>query len=285
MENKNLPTLNLDDGKVIATLKATIAKDLTSEEFDLFREICRGTGLNPFKREIWAIKSKGYINKRGEQVDGKLQIMTGINGFYEIANNDVNFDGIESGLVGPMGDLVNQAYPKQDWIGAWARVHLKTRKVPVEYCVMRDECDQSRLDPYYPERGIWRVRPRIMTMKCAEALALRKALPQKLNFLYVEEEILESSQSEAIKIETIAPKAIGGPFYYSGRSLSPDRQPKFDEYMRKKNAIKFADGVWKSSEEIKSKEAAAQLISEAEAFELAVVVEADDMEKEAASNG
>jgi hypothetical protein len=50
-------------------------------------QYCKATGLNPFKKEIWCIKaSQG------------LQIMTGINGFWAIANASDTFDGAEVGL-------------------------------------------------------------------------------------------------------------------------------------------------------------------------------------------
>lgn len=289
--NKNLPTLNLDDGKVIATLKATVAKDLTNEEFELFSQICRATGLNPFKREIWAIKGKSYTNKRGEHVEGRLQLMTGINGFYEIANNDPNFDGIETGLIAPNGDLVNQAYPKPDWIGAWARVYLKNRRIPVECCAMRAEYDLSLLEEYYKPNGIWKTKPRIMNMKCAEGLALRKALPQKLNGLYVEEEMPKIFSAPVESVPMISAPAVQPAIaptnwtYYSGETLSEADFQGFVKFMREKNCIRVLnDLIWKSPVKLRSKKLDALEISEADANQM--IAETTDMlaEQEAISH-
>lgn len=168
IENHNM--INLNDEKTLATLKQTVAKGATNEEFAMFVNFCKGTGLNPFKKEIWFIKTS-----RG------VQLMTGINGFFSIANNHPQFDGYETGLVAPDGSYVSQSYPKSDYIGSWCKVYRKDRRVPTEAVTMLAEYDKKQ--------SIWISMKRIMIQKCAESVALRKAFPQELNGLYTQEEM------------------------------------------------------------------------------------------------
>lgn len=176
METKELRAVNYSDPSVVQTIRETVAIGATDAELAMFLELARATGLNPFKREIWFIKA-----------GGRPQIMTGINGFHAIANRSVQYDGIESGLISPTGELVSAAYPNADYIGAWCRVHRKDRRVPTEGIAMLNEYDKGQ--------GNWSRMRRVMINKCAESIALRKAFPQELGGLYTAEEMpLEFAQ-------------------------------------------------------------------------------------------
>lgn len=170
MENKDLMTLDFNRAEVVKTLKATVASGLTDAEFLLFAEHCKGTGLNPFKREVWAIK-----------VSGKLQLMTGIGGYFTIANRHPKFDGYEEGYVGKDGQELPDTYSGNDFIGAWCKVYRKDRKMPAKGVAFNAE--------YKKNYGNWQSMPRVMILKCAESIALRKAFPQELNGTYTAEEM------------------------------------------------------------------------------------------------
>ena len=190
---RQLVKIDYDDSKLVEALRNTIAKKLNDEEFFLFLQFCKGTQLNAFKREIWAIKTEGYVNKYGKWVDGQLQIMTGINGFYAIANANPNYDGLQSGLIDPEGREVPLTYPKNNFIGAWARVFVKDRSIPTYSVTMLSEYAK----PNQKGTNNWSTMPRTMNVKCAEAQGLRKALPQHLNGLYIPEEMGPDYEPEA----------------------------------------------------------------------------------------
>jgi len=163
--------IDWNDKEMRAVVKNAVAADLTDAEFAVFALYAQSTGLNPLKKEIWAIKSKAYVNKQGRQVDAKLTIMTGINGFYEIANRHPQFDGLESDV----GE-----WKENQPVVAWAKAYRKDRKFPgagearwVEF---------YKPNPYGRE-GTWEKMPSLMLKKCAEAQALKKAFPQELNGL------------------------------------------------------------------------------------------------------
>lgn len=176
-----------------ALMKNTIAQGASDPELDMFIEICKATGLNPFKREIWFIKTQGYTDKRGKQHEGRVQIMTGINGFYEIANGYPEFDGIERDygpdlavdVVDANGNLLKKI-KAPEWVET--RAYRKDRTRPTVSRVKWVEYAQD-LASAYGKLSNWAQKPTVMLEKCADATALRKAFPQKLNGLYVEEEI------------------------------------------------------------------------------------------------
>lgn len=163
-------TPDYSKAEVVDVIKKTVAIGATDAELQVFFGLCKATGLNPFKKEVWFIKA-----------GNKAQIMTGINGFFTVANNNPNFDGHESGLVAPDGSFVSAAYPKDDFIGGWAKVYRKDRRIPTEGIAMVKDYDKKQSN--------WNTMKRVMIIKCAESVALRKAFPQEMNGLYTAEEM------------------------------------------------------------------------------------------------
>ena len=94
---------------LLASLRDTVAPGLTNAEFLLFSEIVKATGLNPVTKEVWAIKA-----------GGRLQIMTGINGFLKIANSHPQFDGME----------LSYEWDGKALLSATAKVYRKDRRFP-----------------------------------------------------------------------------------------------------------------------------------------------------------
>lgn len=166
-----LTTIDYSNAELLTTLRNTVAVGATPAEFDMFVQFCRSTGLNPFKKEIWFIK---------DQRSGRLQMMTGINGFWTLANSFEEFDGAETGMISASGEWV-KSVPDDSFIGAWCRVYRKDRRIPQE--------GEALLSDYKKPFGMWTTAPRIMIKKVAESIALRKAFPTQLNGLYTAEEM------------------------------------------------------------------------------------------------
>lgn len=193
---KNLPVtreqggslIDYNDPKMVATLKATVALGATDEEFAMFAGLCKSTGLNPFKREVWFIKTKGYRKRDGTEVPPRVQIMTGVNGFVAIANSHPQFDGIETEVERGKDGLP---------IKAVAKVWRKDRKLP-------SVAEALWVEYYKPNsnghKGTWEQMPSVMLAKCAKSLALREAFPQELNGLNTQEEMdAEETRREALE--------------------------------------------------------------------------------------
>jgi len=185
--SKEMTVIDYTNKEIIQTLVATVAQGLNPQEFALFAEHCKGTGLNPFKKEVWAIKA-----------GGRLQIMTGNQGFHTIANSHPQYDGMETGFVGKAGEYLPMTYPANDFIGSWAKVYRKDRRIPLEAVAMLAEYDKGQSN--------WKTMRRIMIVKCAESLALRKAFPQELNGLYSAEE-MPADYSQVV-VEEVKPTVL-----------------------------------------------------------------------------
>lgn len=146
-------------------LLATVAKGATESEFLMFLEFCKSTGLNPYKKEIWFIKTD----------KGGVQMMTGINGFLAIANRNPNYDGMEVSIDEQDGKLIS----------ATAKVYRKDRKYP--------SCATVYFNEYFKPtkfgNGMWEKMPKMMLQKVAKSVALREAFPQELGGMYTQEEM------------------------------------------------------------------------------------------------
>lgn len=204
-----LQTINYDDKQIVKTMQETVARGTTPAEFALFVQYCKATGLNPFKKEIWCIKA-----------NQGLQIMTGINGFWAIANASSTFDGAEVGLINASGEWV-KTVPDNSFIGAWCRVYRKDRRIPME--------GEALLADYAKGFGLWKTAPRIMIKKVAESIALRKAFPQELNGLYTREEM----PAEYTPVETPAVEVAAEPVVVKDEpkkhvTLAEDDLPDWD---------------------------------------------------------
>ena len=154
--------LNFEDKALIATIKDTVAKGATDTEFRMFVELCKSTGLNPLKKEVWFIKTQ-----RG------AQIMTGINGYLQIANRHPQFDG--------MTEPQFEQDAKGFIISCRVEVHRKDRKLPAVGKVFMAE--------YGGITPIWQKMPRVMLAKVAKSVALREAFPVELCGVYTQEEM------------------------------------------------------------------------------------------------
>ncbi len=157
--SKELTTTN-NSIEMLHALRNTVAPGLTEPEFMLFAEMCRATGLNPATKEIWAIKA-----------GGRLQLMTGINGFLRIANSHPQFDGME----------VSFEWDGKALVSCTVKVHRKDRKFPSVATAYWSE--------YAKQTPIWRTMPTVMLSKCAKSLAIREAFIQELGGLYTAEEM------------------------------------------------------------------------------------------------
>lgn len=196
MSNLFKTDMDFNDPKFIETIRKTVASEANDQEFQMFIAMAAAAKLNPLKREIWFIKTKGYQKKDGTEVEGKAQIITGINGFYAIANSHKEFDGMES-------DIVEDE--KGNILYAWAKVWRKDRKYPStgkakfsEYCKPA-EVKQNGKGESYQVQGVWQKFPSAMILKVAEAQAIRKAFIQQAGGIYLQEEFDNTQQEEGVQ--------------------------------------------------------------------------------------
>ena len=162
------------------------AKGATPEEFALLMEIARALQLDPLKRQIHFVKRTA---KDGDRWVDVWATQTGIDGFRSIAEETGLYDGQDE----PEYGFVETSNPKTgEILGkrlelARVKVYRKDIGRPFVGVAYFDEFVQVTRDKV-PVK-MWAEKPRTMLAKCAEALAFRKAFPQKLSKVYVGEEL------------------------------------------------------------------------------------------------
>ena len=210
-------------------VRETIAPGCSDAELMLFAKVCERTGLDPFARQIYALKRK-VKDDSGNWVE-RMSLQTSIDGLRVIAERTSDYGG----QLGPQWCGEDAAW--QDvWLKAEppaaARVGIvrKGFEDPVWAIALYREYVQTyknngELSPTH----MWAEKPSLMLAKCAEALALRKAFPNDMSGVYTEDEIPAPSDGEKVMTDLQDVKATGGT---SGRHTppplaAPDRGPKF----------------------------------------------------------
>jgi phage recombination protein Bet len=166
----------------VQLISSTIAPGCTNDELRLFAYACQRTGLDPFSKQIYAIK-------RG----GKMTIQAGIDGLRAIAERTGQLDGSQTEWCGEEGDW------RDVWLAAKPPAAAKTtiwRKGSQHPFV-----GVARFADYNGGQGLWSKMPAAMIAKCSEALALRKAFPADMSGVYTTDEMDQATEPVTVTTE------------------------------------------------------------------------------------
>lgn len=173
----------------IQLLKNTITKNLDDTEFQLFMLICKKKKLDPFTKQVYAIKWPRR-NQPAEMV-----IIVGIGGYRSMAarSHKKDFGGTSGGVL---------TWPEHDWPENRLKVTPAGKRIPATATVEAfrksgakgsatvwwEEFAPKDADLTDTRSDFWNRMPKHMLIKCAEAHALRKVFPD-LSDIYSEEEM------------------------------------------------------------------------------------------------
>lgn len=204
----------------LALIRRTVAADTTADEFDMFIEVCKRVGLDPFRKQIYClVYNKDNAEKR------KVVFITAIDGLRAVADRsrayrpddqETQFE-IDDTLKGPSNPrglvkAVVRAYklaPDGQWHAVVGTAYWS------EFAPMKEDAEggydwvdtgEKWPDTGKPKKrkvprgeittvpsGKWGEMPFVMLAKCAEAQALRRGWPEDLSGIYAPEEMERTS--------------------------------------------------------------------------------------------
>lgn len=241
--------LDIYTDEQVDLIKRTICAKATDDELQLFVMQCQRTGLDPFSKQIHAVKR--WSGKEKREV---MAIQVSIDGARLIAQRSGQYAG-QDGPYWCGKDGV--------WKDAWLESGLP---VAARVGVMRHGFNGylyavAKFDTYKQTvkggelNSFWSRMPEVMIAKCAEMLALRRAFPQELSGLYSDEEMAQADNQEAsvnmhsaiqpARIESVEDKL---------EEAFKDREAAVNGFCRSKNVIGVAD-TWRDMDEKHKKSA------------------------------
>jgi phage recombination protein Bet len=193
----------------IDLVKRTIAKGTTDDELQMFVKTCERTGLDPFARQIYAVKR--WDGRERREV---MSIQVSIDGFRLIADRACRARGFLRSEE-PTLYCGDDAVWREEWLASTPPTAAKYTTVIVGpngltarfTAVARFAAYCQKTKDGRPS-GLWGGMPEVMIAKCAEALALRKAFPAELSGLYTTDEMAQAAAPAASE-NTTAPYARG----------------------------------------------------------------------------
>ena len=159
----------------IQLIRDMCAKDCTENEFLLLMQLAKTYQLDPFAKQIWAVK---YGNN-------PAAIFCGRDGFLAIAHRSGQFDGMASGT----------RRDEEGKLLGWCKVYRKDMSHPFEV--------EVSLSEYSTGKNLWQAKPETMICKVAESHALRRAF--SISGLYSPEEIDTGDRPEPRYVSEVPP--------------------------------------------------------------------------------
>ncbi len=169
------------DQSKLAEVKKLFAPKLTDDEFNTFVWIWQATWLNPFLREIWAVKYSWQSANIFIWRDGYRKSAQ--------ANKEYDYHTTDSVYSNDIFEVANR------WTLVWA------------YCIVKRKSSTKAMfsfvdiSEYNTNQSVWKQKPATMIKKVAEAQALRWSFQELFAWTYDESEEPKGENKQEIDEE------------------------------------------------------------------------------------
>ncbi len=185
----------LTDADIQTLVEANIIpKGTPKAQVSVFARTCLERNLSPFSKQI-------YLMKRETKQGTRYNTQTSIDGFRSIAERTNKYAGSDDYLFDEgitEYQMIKDARTKPTTATATVHKILPSGQIfPIRAT--------ARWQEYYPGATLgfmWDKMPFLMLGKCAEALALRKAFPEQLGSIYINEEMQQAEDTVIVETPT-----------------------------------------------------------------------------------
>lgn len=188
----------------VQLMKRTIAPpgaNVTDDEFAVFLEQCKRTGMDPLIKECYLVPRRAKV---GDNWVERYEFQAAAGGMLARAERYADYRGYRSGVVHKhdrctidqaAGTVQHTWEPghRGEVIGAWAIVYREGRNASVVWVDF--DAYVQRTNKGEPTK-FWATIPDTMIEKCALAAALRKAFPSSFGTIYIPEEMLSGVEDD-----------------------------------------------------------------------------------------
>jgi phage recombination protein Bet len=175
--------LDWTSNTTVSDLKQQFGSGLTDSEFSMFMMLSKNTGLNPFLKEVWAVKydknvpAQIFISRDGyRRVIGQNPSYRGHCSDAVYSNDEFHCD-IQTGAIHHKMNFKDRGR----LIGAYSKVLMENADIPYYVFVNIEEYDKNN--------SIWKEKKATMIKKVAECQAIRMAAYNQLAGTYSPDEV------------------------------------------------------------------------------------------------
>ena len=216
----------------------TMNKGLNEQQTKQFLAVAGTFGLNPWKREVYAVT---YKNKDGST---DMSIVTGYETYIKRAEMNPNYDGYDikfngtfkKGTVTKSGKngawQVEAIIPEGD-VSCTCTVYRKDRAHPIVEEVFFDEYNQNN--------SMWQSKPRTMLKKVAIVSAFRKAFPIDFGGMPYTNDELPDNMTGADKLQAQGMQEVQPEQPTTAQPESP--KPKAEKKILDEKTKEFLNGM------------------------------------------